>query len=133
MTIEPWYQGKNVTLNIGRLMEALDRERLDIAKALDIEVRTIYEHFLWSFRFPLETTAPVVMSGGDATATTDDDRKESLATATTMASTKKQRTRPFTVSETNQQMHHYLHITTCWVPPPLIHNMFWKMHPMALC
>ena len=76
--IEPWYQGKCITPNVGRLMEALDRERISIAEALDIEVRNIYQHFSWSFHVPLETKA-------------NDGAK----------------TRPLTVSEMNQQMHYY--------------------------
>lgn len=85
ISIEPWYQGKCITPAVGRLMEALDRERIEIAKALDIEVRTIYEHFSWSFHVPLET--PV----------NDDGSFSSLGG----------KTRPLTVSEMNQQMHYY--------------------------
>jgi len=81
-----WYQGQNITPNVGRLMEALDRERLDIAKALDIDVRNIYEHFSWSFHVPIET--PVM----------DNDDGEALS----------MKMRPLSVSEMNQQMHHYL-------------------------
>ena len=84
--IEPWYQGKCITPNVGRLMEALDRERIEIANALDIEVRTIYEHFSWSFHVPLETQI----------AEEDND-----------GSTSRSKTRPLTVSEMNQQMHYY--------------------------
>ena len=84
--IEPWYQGKCITPNVGRLMEALDRERIEIAKALDIEVRTIYEHFSWSFHVPLET--PI----------TGEDCNESSSGS---------KTRPLSVSEMNQQMHYY--------------------------
>jgi len=84
-TIEPWYQAKNVTPNIGRLMEALDRERLDIAKALDIDVRTIYEHFSWSFHVPMMRK----------------DNGYESSSSTEM--------RPLTVSEMNQQMHHHVH------------------------
>lgn len=52
-TIEPWYQAKNVTLNIGRLMEALDRERLDIAQALDILMFVLYMSIFYGrFMFP---------------------------------------------------------------------------------
>lgn len=78
---EPWYQGKCITPKVGRLMEALDLERINIAKSLQIDVRTIYEHFSWSFHVPLETSLEI---DGE-----------------TM-------TRPLTVSEMNQQMHYYL-------------------------
>lgn len=50
---EIWSQGENVTPNIGRLLEALDTERLAIADALGLEVRTIFEHFHLSFHVPV--------------------------------------------------------------------------------
>jgi len=46
---ETWSQGQNVTPNVGRLLEALDEERLAIAEALGLKVRTIFEHFHLSF------------------------------------------------------------------------------------
>ena len=49
---ERWSQGRNVTPNVGRLLEALDAERLAIAGALGLEVRTIFEHFHLSFHVP---------------------------------------------------------------------------------
>jgi len=49
---EAWDQGLNVTPNVGRLLEALDRERLAIAGALGLSVRTIFEHFHLSFHVP---------------------------------------------------------------------------------
>ncbi|KAL7488820.1 hypothetical protein ACHAW6_014448, partial [Cyclotella cf. meneghiniana] len=88
IVIEPWYQGKCITPNVGRLMEALDRERIEIANALDIQVRTIYQHFSWSFHVPLET------------AISDDNHASTSAAAA--------KTRPLTVSEMNQQMHYYV-------------------------
>ena len=36
---EPWWQGKSITPAVGNLMEALDGERIDIAKALGLELR----------------------------------------------------------------------------------------------
>ena len=81
---EPWYQGKCITPKVGRLMEALDLERINIAKELNIDVRTIYEHFSWSFHVPLEIPLE-----------TDEDGQG----GETM--------RPLTVSEMNQQMHYY--------------------------
>ena len=86
-SIEPWYQGKCITPSVGRLMEALDRERIEIANALDIDVRTIYQHFSWSFHVPMET--PI----------TDDSVPVSASGA---------KTRPLTVSEMNQMMHYYV-------------------------
>lgn len=50
---EQWSQGQNVTPKIGALLEALDEERLAIAKALDLSVRTIFEHFHLSFHVPI--------------------------------------------------------------------------------
>jgi hypothetical protein len=37
-------------------MEALDRERLDIARELGVDVRTIREHYSWLFGVPMDTT-----------------------------------------------------------------------------
>ena len=50
---ENWSQGLNVTPNIGRLLEALDSERLAIAVQLGVSVRTIFEHFHLSFHIPV--------------------------------------------------------------------------------
>ncbi len=50
---ETWSQGQNVTPNVGRLLEALDQERLAIANSLDLSVRTIFEHFHLSFHVPV--------------------------------------------------------------------------------
>ena len=58
-----WYQGENVMLNVGRLMEALDRERLDIARELDVDVWTIREHYSWSFGIPMDT--PIIEDEAD--------------------------------------------------------------------
>ena len=50
---ETWSQGQNVTPNVGRLLEALDRERLAIASALELDVRTVFEHFHLSYHVPI--------------------------------------------------------------------------------
>jgi len=52
---EDWSQGQNVTPKVGRLMEQLDLERLAIAKALGLDVKTIFEHFHQSFHVPIGT------------------------------------------------------------------------------
>ena len=52
---ETWSQSQNVTPNIGRLLEQLDRERIAIAESLGLQVRTIYEHFHLSFHVPVGT------------------------------------------------------------------------------
>ena len=49
---ETWSQGRNVTPNVGRLLEALDQERLAIAAALELDVRTVFEHFHLSYHVP---------------------------------------------------------------------------------
>jgi len=49
---EAWGQGENVTPCVGRLLEALDAERLEIARAFGLETRTIFEHFSLSFHVP---------------------------------------------------------------------------------
>jgi len=46
---EAWGQGENVTPAVGRLIEALDRERLAIADAFGLTVKTVNEHFSLSF------------------------------------------------------------------------------------
>ena len=46
---EAWRQNACVTAGVGRLMEALDAERLAIAEAFGVETRTIREHFSLSY------------------------------------------------------------------------------------
>ena len=50
---ETWGQGENVTPNVGRLLEALDAERLAVARVLNLDVKTIHEHFHQSFHVPI--------------------------------------------------------------------------------
>lgn len=54
---ETWSQGGNVTENVGRLMEALDAERVAIAEALGLKVRTIFEHYHLSYHVPIASIA----------------------------------------------------------------------------
>lgn len=54
---ESWNQGENVTPAVGRLLEALDAERLAIAQAFGLETRTIFEHFHLSFHVPMGPVA----------------------------------------------------------------------------
>ena len=49
---ESWSQNENLTDAVGRLMEALDAERLAIAAMLGVAVRTIREHYSLSFNVP---------------------------------------------------------------------------------
>ena len=50
---ETWGQGENVTPAVGRLIEALDLERIAIAHAFGLRVKTVQEHFSLSFHVPL--------------------------------------------------------------------------------
>lgn len=74
---ESWDQGLNVTPNVGRLLEALDRERLAICEALGLSVRTIFEHFHLSFHVPMDTVSAMNQEmhrqgcGGTGPATAD--------------------------------------------------------------
>ncbi len=74
---ENWSQGQNVTPNVGRLLEALDEERLAIAKAVGLEVRTIFQHFHLSFHVPLGSVSQMNQqmhaagNGGTGPATAD--------------------------------------------------------------
>lgn len=49
---EVWGQGENVTPAVGRVIEALDGERLAIAEAFGLPVRTVFQHFSLSFHVP---------------------------------------------------------------------------------
>ena len=66
---ESWSQGLNITPNIGRLLEALDKERLAIAEAVGVQVRTVQEHFSLSFHVPIasvsEMNQQMVRKGND--------------------------------------------------------------------
>jgi opine dehydrogenase len=50
---ESWGQNENLTDAVGRLLEALDTERLAIAAKLGVAVRNIREHYHLSFNAPL--------------------------------------------------------------------------------
>ena len=54
---ETWGQGENVTPAVGRLIEALDRERLAIAEVFGLRVKTVQEHFSLSFHVPLASVS----------------------------------------------------------------------------
>lgn len=74
---ETWSQGQNVTPTVGRLLEELDLERLNIAKALGFEVKTIFEHFHLSFHVPVASISEMNQqmhaqgNGGTGPATAD--------------------------------------------------------------
>ncbi|WP_038362979.1 NAD/NADP octopine/nopaline dehydrogenase family protein [Bosea sp. UNC402CLCol] len=54
---ESWGQAENVTTAVGRVMEALDAERLAIAEAFGVSVRTIREHYAYSYQLPVASIA----------------------------------------------------------------------------
>lgn len=76
-TGETWSQGANITPNVGRLLEALDAERLAIASVLKLEVRTIFDHFHLSFHVPRASVSDMnqqmaaMGTGGTGPATAD--------------------------------------------------------------
>lgn len=54
---ETWGQAENVTPAVGRVMETLDAERLAIAQAFGLTVRTIKEHYAFSYQLPVASIA----------------------------------------------------------------------------
>jgi opine dehydrogenase len=72
---EAWGQNRHITPAVARLIEALDAERLAIAKAFGLTVRTIHEHFNLSFGVPMgplaEMAQALVQPGGNGPATLD--------------------------------------------------------------
>lgn len=54
---EAWNQSQNVTPAVGRLIEALDAERLALAHAFGCRVKTVREHFSLSFHVPMDSVA----------------------------------------------------------------------------
>lgn len=54
---ETWGQGEHVTPAVGRMIEALDAERLAIAESFGLSVRTVREHFSLSFHVPMGTVS----------------------------------------------------------------------------
>ncbi|GAU86833.1 D-octopine dehydrogenase [Bosea sp. BIWAKO-01] len=54
---EVWGQAENVTPAVGRVMEALDAERLAIAHEFGLSVRTIREHYAFSYQLPVAGVA----------------------------------------------------------------------------
>jgi opine dehydrogenase len=66
---EDWPNYWGVTPAVGRLMEALDRERLAVADAFGVTVRSVFDHFHLSFDVPMMPTigemAAAVQARGD--------------------------------------------------------------------
>lgn len=50
---EAWGQNRHITPAVARLMEGLDAERLSIAAALGLTVRSIHDHFHLSYGVPI--------------------------------------------------------------------------------
>jgi opine dehydrogenase len=77
---EQWYQLLHVTPNVGRFLEALDKERLEIAKALGLETKTIFDHFSQSFHVRItdsisEMNQEIYKSGKDVYGPTTADSR----------------------------------------------------------
>ncbi len=49
---EAWGQSEHMTMAVGRLLEAIDAERLAIAGAFGVEVRTMREHYSLTYGLP---------------------------------------------------------------------------------
>lgn len=67
---EAWGQSEHMTEAVGRLLEALDAERLAIAKAFGREVRSMRQHYSLTYGLPdapLGDTARVLAGRGDPT------------------------------------------------------------------
>lgn len=76
---EAWGQAENVTPKVGRLLEELDRERLAVATALGLKVRTIFQHLNLSFGVPMGSASEMhqamhAIGKGGAGPTTADSR-----------------------------------------------------------
>ena len=82
---EPWRQNTNITPSVGRLMEALDAERLAIAAACGLEVRTLRQHFHRSFHTPEaplgQMAAALAAAGNDPAAPTSTNTRYILEDA----------------------------------------------------
>jgi len=66
---EPWVNWSGLTPSVGRLIEALDAERLAVAGAFGASVRTVREHFHLSFGVPHGPVgdAGAILAARDAT------------------------------------------------------------------
>ena len=59
---EAWSQNRHITPAVARLIEALDAERLAIATAFGLTVRTIHDHFHLSFDVPMGPLAEMAQA-----------------------------------------------------------------------
>lgn len=72
---EAWGQASNITSAVGRLIEAMDRERLSIAASFGKPVRTIFDHYTLSYGIEctsvVEAARQLVERGSDPTGPVD--------------------------------------------------------------
>jgi opine dehydrogenase len=54
---EEWSQSGNITSTVGRLIEALDEERLIIAKTFGLPVKTVNEHLSLTYGVPIDVVS----------------------------------------------------------------------------
>lgn len=54
---EDWNQISNTTPSVGRVIEALDIERLELARFFGLSVKTVQEHFSQSYHVPLDSVS----------------------------------------------------------------------------
>jgi opine dehydrogenase len=59
---EDWQQFLCYTPSVGRLVEALDGERLAIAEACGVKVRTVFEHLHLSYHVPVDTVSNMILA-----------------------------------------------------------------------
>jgi len=67
---EAWGQSEHMTMAVGSLLEAIDAERLAVAKAFGVEVRTMREHYSLTYGVPdapLGETAALLASRQEPT------------------------------------------------------------------
>lgn len=63
---EAWANYRGVSPAVGRLIEALDQERLAVAAAFGCTVRTVFDHFELSFGVPRMATVAAMAAAVDA-------------------------------------------------------------------
>ena len=59
---EEWEQFLYYTPSVGRLVEALDAERLAIAAACGVKVRTVFEHLHLSYHVPVDNVSNMIQA-----------------------------------------------------------------------
>jgi opine dehydrogenase len=67
---EAWGQSENMTMAVGHLLEAIDAERLAVADAFSVKVRTMREHYSLTYGVPdapIGETAQILAAKNDVT------------------------------------------------------------------